>query len=160
MSRQRGQLGIIVGIVIVILVLALIGLFAVCTPGEDDHSLGKIQLASHERGRCYDEYDCGDGGEDSGGDGGYSGGHQGYGGGGGRSGDNDQRGDHNCRNFCFYGVPLPGGGGRDQPQSLIPPTPDKIIQGFQTLVDAGINLGTTITKLVTDYVVTVFRFII
>lgn len=53
MRCQRGQFGIILGAVLVVLVLALIGLFSVCTPGEDDHSLGAIQLASH--------YDDGDG---------------------------------------------------------------------------------------------------
>jgi len=58
-----------------------------------------------ERDRCYD-YDCDYGG---GGDGGYSGGHGGYQGGGGRSGDMEQDGDNNCRNFCFYGIPGPGG---------------------------------------------------
>lgn len=61
MSRQRGQVGIILGVIIVILVLALIGLFAVCTPGENDHgdSLGWVQLAYHDGGgECWDEYDC------------------------------------------------------------------------------------------------------
>lgn len=46
------------------------------------------------------------------------------------------------------------------PQSLVPPTPDKIIGGIQIMADAGINLGTTIARLVIDYVVTVFRFIV
>jgi hypothetical protein len=56
---------------------------------------------AHHHGRyCQDEYDCDGGGSDGNK---YEGG---------RSGDNDQRGDHNCRNFCFYGVPLPGSGDR------------------------------------------------
>jgi hypothetical protein len=45
------------------------------------------------------------------------------------------------------------------PNSLVPPTPDKIIAGIQLMADAGINLGTTIARLVIDYVVTVFRFL-
>jgi hypothetical protein len=117
-SRPRGQLGLIVGIVVVILALALIGLFAVCTPGEDDHSLGRTLVAYHERDDCYDYGDCGDeGGYDDGrgGDGGYSGGHQGYGGGGGRSGDYDGGPGDDCRNACGNTiiVPTPGdrGGG-------------------------------------------------
>ena len=72
---------------------------------------------------------------------------------------------------CFFGcdnvivVPgLPGMGG-DQPPpeertSLVPPTPDKVIAGIQTMGDAGIKLGSTIAQLVIDYVVTVFRFIV
>lgn len=97
-------------------------------------------VASHERDRCYD--DCGDdwgGGSDGNSGGDYEGG---------RSGDNDQRGDHNCRNFCFYGVPIPGGG--DQPQGLFPPTPDGIRQFVLSTIQAGIEMGrlfadTTIT---------------
>ena len=62
--RQRGQfLPLGIG-VIILLVLAFIGLLAVCTPGEDDHTLGKIQLVSHEYrdgGDCEWEGDCGDG---------------------------------------------------------------------------------------------------
>lgn len=46
------------------------------------------------------------------------------------------------------------------PNSLVPPTPDKIINGIQVMADAGIKLGTTIAQLVIDYVVTVFRFIV
>lgn len=46
------------------------------------------------------------------------------------------------------------------PHSLVPPTPDKIIQGIQVMADAGINLGTTIARLVVDYVITVFRFLV
>ena len=46
------------------------------------------------------------------------------------------------------------------PNSLVPPTPDKIIGGIQTMADAGINLGSTIARLVVDYVITVFRFLV
>lgn len=45
-------------------------------------------------------------------------------------------------------------------ESLIPPTPEKIIGGIQVMADAGINLGTTMARLVVDYVVTVFRFLV
>lgn len=138
--RERGQAFII--IILIILVLALVGLFAICTPGEDDHSLGRIQLVSHDRGCDPDYDDCG-----------------------------EEDGGRRDKRTCFFGCdniivipnPIPGG---DQPEpprertSLVPPTPDKIIQGFQTMADAGINLGTTIARLVVDYVVTVFRFIV
>lgn len=62
MTRQRGQFGLVIGVVLVVLALALIGLFAVCTPGEDDHSLGRSQVAYHERddGDCDWNGDCGD----------------------------------------------------------------------------------------------------
>jgi hypothetical protein len=46
------------------------------------------------------------------------------------------------------------------PQSLFPPTPDKIIQGFQTMADAGIKFGTDIARMTIDFVTTVFRFIV
>lgn len=46
------------------------------------------------------------------------------------------------------------------PRSLFPPSPDKIIQGFQTVADAGIKLGTDMARLVVDFITTVFRFIV
>lgn len=69
MTRQHGQFGIILGVGLVILVLAVIGLFAVCTPGENDHSFGKIQLVRYddEQPRCYEDEDCYN--DDDGGDG-------------------------------------------------------------------------------------------
>lgn len=45
-------------------------------------------------------------------------------------------------------------------ESLIPPSPEKIIGGIQVMADAGINLGSTMARLVIDYVITVFRFIV
>lgn len=60
-ENQRGQaILILIG---VILMLALIGLLAVCTPGEDDHGdgLGRVELVSHDyRGGsdCYQYGDC------------------------------------------------------------------------------------------------------
>lgn len=54
--RQRGWAGMLA---IAIGVLALIGLLAVCTPGEDDHSLGRIQLVNHDRYRYGDGSDYG-----------------------------------------------------------------------------------------------------
>lgn len=88
----------VIGAVTLLFVLAL---FAVCND-DDNESLNGTAVsfqASHERERCYE--DCGDW---SGGSDGNSGGEYG----GGEGGDTDQRGDHNCRNFCFYGVPYPG----------------------------------------------------
>jgi hypothetical protein len=95
----------------------------------------------HRRDRCRYE-DCGG---DRYGDGG-SGGGQGASGGdyeGGKSGDDDQRGDHNCRNFCFYGIPAPG----DQPKGFIPPNPSKIPQQIADFI-----------KVVSDFVQAVVRF--
>lgn len=46
------------------------------------------------------------------------------------------------------------------PQSLIPPTPEKIIAGIGLMADAGIDLGVTIARLVVDYVLAVFRFVV
>lgn len=156
---QAGQVGIILGVGIVILVLALIGLLAVCTPGENDHgdSLGRVQLISHDRGGCYDEYDCDDYGRRGCDERGcYEEGPP---------DDRDRGGKQTCFMACYITVPgVPGMGG-DQPPpreraSLFPPTPDKIIGGIQVMGDAGIKLGSTIAQLVIDYVVTVFRFIV
>jgi len=132
-SRQRGQALLI--FVFIVLGLALIGLFAVCTPGENDHSLGRVELVSHRR--CNPDYDdC----DDRGG------------------------GKQTCFMACYIIIPTPGGDQRpppdEQPQSLFPPTPDKIIGGIQIMGDAGIKLGSTIAQLVIDYVTTVFRFVV
>lgn len=121
MSRQRGQAGAIVLIGIVILVLAVIGLFAVCTPGEDDHSLGRgpsaqsTRLASHEYRDCDPEWDdCGYGGGGNYGDGNYGQGRNSGGGGGngnrGRRGDRQDSGRDSCHSFCGNTVviPMPG----------------------------------------------------
>jgi len=124
--------------ILAVLAFALIGLLAVCTPGEDDHSLGPLQTISHHRD-CRDYDDCGDDGD---------------------------RGKQTCFMACYIVIPnpVPGGDQRPppdgQPESLVPPTPDKIIGGIQVMGDAGIKLGSTIAQLVIDYVVTVFRFIV
>ena len=151
MRRNSGQ--VILWLVGVILVLALIGLAAVCTPGENDHgSLGRVELVSHRhRDRCdYDDCDDRDGGKQT------------------------------CFMACYITVPglpgqqepppderaqnvaclVPAPWHCDRPASLFPPTPDKIIGGIQIMGDAGIKLGSTIAQLVIDYVVTVFRFIV
>jgi len=138
--KERGQ-ALIIGIMI-ILILALVGLFAICTPGEDDHSLGKIQFVSHrhdDRGRCYEDEDCDD---------------------------RDRGGKQTCFMACYIVIPNPMPGGEQPPppdertESLVPPTPEKIIEGIQVMGDAGIKLGSTIAQLVIDYVVTVFRFLV
>ena len=117
--------------------------------------------AAHRRDRCRYE-DCGDRYGDGG-----SGGGQGASGGdyeGGQGGDTDQRGDHNCRNFCFYGIPAPGQGGQQPKQSVgcavpvpwhcdprpagfIPPNPAKIPQQIADFI-----------KLVADFVQSVIKF--
>ena len=97
----------------------------------------RIVLASHH---CRHECDDRGGGDGYGSGNGNSGGdHEG-----GRSGDNDQRGDHNCRNFCFY-IPAPTPG--QQPKSLVPPNPGKLGQQIADFV-----------KLVSDFVQGVVRF--
>lgn len=101
----EGQLGIIVAIVVV-LILAMIGLFSVC--GDDDEN--GMGPRHHDCDPYYE--DCYGSPEGRGGDGGESGGHQGYGGGGGRSGDYDGGPGDDCRNACGNTiiVPTPGGG--------------------------------------------------
>lgn len=107
----------------------------------DDDSMGRVVLTSHRYEDPCDEYgDCEDGGGD------YQGGPSGGRYEGGRGGENDQRGDHNCRNFCFYGVPLPG----QQPESLFPPTPTGVRDFVLAVTKSGIEMGrlfadTTIT---------------
>jgi hypothetical protein len=89
-----------------------------------------------ERHHCREE--CDGGGDGNGNNGGeYEGG---------KSGDTDQRGDHNCRNFCFYGIPNPAPGGQ-QPKGFIPPQPGKIPQQIADFV-----------KLVSDFIQGVVRF--
>lgn len=116
--NERGAItfGPVVGVIVII--LALIGLFAVCSDDDEVNSLGRMQWASHEYdegGDCDWSGQCGgyEGGYEDG-DGGYSGGPSGgyYEGGKGGS-DYDGDGDGNrCRNFCVYPVQPPDGGGR------------------------------------------------
>lgn len=102
----------------------------------DEDSLGRLQLVSHD-------YECAD--------------HDGCG-----------EGNRRDKKTCFFGcdniIIVPGLPGQDEPPreraALVPPTPDKIIGGIQTMADAGINLGSTIARLVVDYVITVFRFLV
>jgi hypothetical protein len=63
----------------------------------------------HHRDRCrYEDCESGGGGNGaSGGD--YEGG---------KSGDQGDAGRDQCRNFCFYGIPMPPGGGQ-QPKASI-----------------------------------------
>jgi len=117
----------IAGIALAVVVLLLFGLCAALGDGDDDNSLGRLRRSHYE---CA-SHDC-DGGSD---------GNTGYDGEGGRSGDTDQDGDggNRCRNFCFYGVPLPGSGGTAA--SLFPPTPDGIRQFVTQTIQGGIELG-------------------
>lgn len=46
------------------------------------------------------------------------------------------------------------------PETLFPPSPDKIIAGIQVLADAGIALGTMFARETINFVITVFRFIV
>lgn len=75
-DKQAGQIGAGLAIIMVILVLAFVGLFAICTDG-DDNSLGKVELVSHR-------YDDSGGYDDRGDDNGcwdgecYDGGGDGY----------------------------------------------------------------------------------
>lgn len=101
----------------------------VATPAQANH-----------RDRCRYECDSGDRYGDGDGSNGNSGGDYE----GGKSGDTDQRGDHNCRNFCFYGIPAPGG---QQPKGFIPPNPGKIPQQIADFF-----------KVVSDFVQAVIKF--
>lgn len=108
------------------------GLVVVCTLLT---TAGPAYASHRERDRCrYEE--CGD----RYGDGDNSNGNTGYDGEGGKSGDTDQRGDHNCRNFCFYGIPAPGGGDQ-QPKQLFPPNPSKFPMVIQSIIKSGLDLG-------------------
>jgi hypothetical protein len=62
--------------------------------------------ADHDYGGGYEcmSHECEGGGYSGGPSGGY---YEG-----GESGEMDQDGENNCRNFCFYGVPMPGEGQR------------------------------------------------
>jgi len=57
MRGQRGQLGIVLVVTLVVIVLAFIGLFSVCTR-DDDRSMGVTPAAYHED--CDWSGDCGD----------------------------------------------------------------------------------------------------
>ena len=110
--------------------------------------------ADHDYGgyECMDHEYCG-GGWGDGGDGGYSEGNQGYGGGGGRSGDMEQDGDNNCRNFCFYGVPMPG---EQRQQSLFPPTPEGVRDFVLNTMKGGIELGRLFAEATITFVENLF----
>lgn len=114
MRDERGvTFGPIVGIVVV--VLAIVGFFALCNENEevDVDGLGRVELVSHDyddgcwEGECYryDERNGGGSGDGRGGDGRFGGGRSGdYDGG---DGDGDR-----CRNVCNNTFPLPGSEGR------------------------------------------------
>lgn len=133
------------------IVIGLIFLAGVVVAGcfalvNDEDSLGRIQLVSHHdyRGDCDDYRGNCRGNPDGGSDG-----NTGYDGEGGQGGDTDQRGDHNCRNFCFYGVPLPG----SQPESLFPvPTPGGVQKIVLATIEAGIGLGRLFANATIDFV--------
>lgn len=128
---------IVVGIVFVLGALVA-GCFAVVN---DENSYARLELVSHRSEDPCEEYgDC---------EGDYQGGPSGGRYEGGRGGsDYDGDGDGNrCRNFCFYGVPLPG---QDQPRSLFPPTPEGVRDFVLAVTKSGIEMGrlfadTTIT---------------
>jgi hypothetical protein len=47
------------------------------------------------------------------------------------------------------------------PAGLFPfPGPEAIIEGIRLMVEQGITLGTEITRLVTDFVLAVFQFVV
>lgn len=122
-------------IAVALLVILVVGM-ATCSDAlfkdedeRDDIGLARITLISHEE--CDPDWDeCGRGDQN------YSGGEYE----GGQGGDTDQRGDHNCRNFCFYGVPLPDQGGQ-QPESLFPPTPEGLRDFVLATIKGGLDMG-------------------
>lgn len=96
---------------VVIIALALVGLFAVCFDDDDDEvdSLGRLELVSHE----YDDGDRYRYEEDNGGYGDGRGGDGRFGGG--RSGDYEGGDGDDCRNVCNNTFPMPGSG-EDRPR--------------------------------------------
>jgi hypothetical protein len=104
-------IGWIVAIVFV-LGLAVAGCIAVAN---DEDSLGRMQLVSHDYdGGCW-EGECGGYDERNGGYGDGRGGDGRFGGG--RSGDYDGGPGDDCRNFCDNIIYVPGtGGGEEQPR--------------------------------------------
>jgi hypothetical protein len=123
--QDRGSIPLAVIVFVGLIVVLALGL-ALCGDAlfqdeseKGDLGIGRAQIvhsASEQKARtepadheCWDYGDCGDGG---------SGGNTGYDGEGGRSGDMDQGGDDNCRNFCdnIIYIPSPGGGGEERPR--------------------------------------------
>jgi hypothetical protein len=137
-NDQGGAIyGFLAAIGVMVVLLAIF--FSACFSNAGaQHSLGKIQLISHhrhhDRDRDGDQY----------GDGDNSNGNTGYDGEGGKSGDTDQRGDHNCRNFCFYGIPQPGGG--QKLAGFFPPNPGKIPQQISDFVKVVFDFVQAVTK--------------
>ena len=105
-----GQLGILVAIAVV-LILAMVGLFAICGNDDGDPS-GLARVTNHEGGDpCWDYGACGGGyDERNGGSGDSRGGDGRYGGG--RSGDYDGGPGDDCRNACGNTIIVPTPGDR------------------------------------------------
>jgi len=136
--RRHSEAGIIGWVILAIFMCGVVFAACIAAGHKDDNSLGRVELISHHRDRCDYEEDC----DDRGG------------------------GKQTCFMACYIVIPnpMPGGDQRpppdEQPESLFPPTPDKIIGGIQTMGDAGIKLGSTIAQLVIDYVTTVIKFVV
>jgi hypothetical protein len=159
----------VAGAVIGLVLLGALAASCVALVNDEDSSGPAVVLVSHDY--CAADHDgCGDDW------GGGSDGNTGYDGEGGRSGDTDQRGDHNCRNFCFYGVPMPGDGGGGSepatlgarppldgtglpggggPRSLFPPTPEGIRAFVLATMEAGLGLGRLFADATIDFVSTI-----
>lgn len=150
--ERVGMLAITIGIV------ALIGLLSVCTGGEDDQSLGRLELVSHERDRCYGDecYDQGDGAGGYGSDYGHNR----------RDDRNRNRGafspgpfDRSPVDFSNSCISLDCSGrekDRDEgrrPASLFPvPTPDGVRQFVLATIEGGIGLGKLFANATIDFV--------
>jgi hypothetical protein len=111
---ERGAItfGPVIGVIVII--LAFVGLLAICNENEEVDTLGRIQWASHEydeRDRCYGE-ECYSYDERSGGSGDGRGGDGRFGGG--RSGDYDGGPGDDCRNACGNTIIVPTPGNRDR----------------------------------------------
>jgi hypothetical protein len=131
-------------IVCIVVLLALVGLFAVCTPGENDQGLGRIQLVSHDYdGDCDWEGSCGGYDERNGGYGDNRGGDGRFGGG--RSGDYDGGPGDDCRTACNNTiiVPSPGGGRGERGQAWIVGGSGRAFTSRVTRAGNGSGGGTT-----------------
>ena len=114
MRDERGGAiwGLLGAIGLVVVLMAI--LFSVClaNAGARPHSLGTVQLVSHQRDDCDPDWEPCDGGD-------YGGYHSDYGGGGngnrGRRGDHQKSGRDSCHSFCGNTIIVPDPTKKNEP---------------------------------------------
>ena len=150
-GRDRGWVGMLA---IAVGILTLIGLLAVCTPGEDDQGLGPLRLVSHD---CDPDWeDCGRGYDDNR--------NGGRGGSDNRNGRNVSPGPFDRSPVEMHDVCISldcSGREKDRdrppdearPASLFPvPTPDGVRRFVLSTIEAGIGLGKLFANATIDFV--------